>query len=175
MSFSKIKSDLCLCHICIINTNTDSKPNWPGISLHLPGNNLENTWNFVSPEKWEPWNSWEVQWRNREHGVSHITTLPPTKHIRQTSRTLPISLFRSSKSLSICSTYLKVHEIYVFCSEEWRKLLQLLLLTCELRISAFLHRRELVTTRENSRDFLLRRHEGSHSHWHLPNKTMFWL
>ncbi len=26
-----------ICHICIINTNTDSKPNWPGISLHLPG------------------------------------------------------------------------------------------------------------------------------------------
>ncbi len=36
------KSDLRLCHICIINTNTDSKPNWSGISLHLPGNNLEN-------------------------------------------------------------------------------------------------------------------------------------
>ncbi len=32
----------------------DSKPNWPGISLYLPGNNLENTWNCVSPEKWEP-------------------------------------------------------------------------------------------------------------------------
>ncbi len=43
-------SDLRLCHIWIINTNTDSKPNWPGISLHLPENNLENTWNFVSPE-----------------------------------------------------------------------------------------------------------------------------
>ncbi len=32
-----------------------SKPNWPGISLFLSGNNPENTWNFVSPEKWEPW------------------------------------------------------------------------------------------------------------------------
>ncbi len=35
--------------------NTGSKPNWPWISLLLPGNNMENTWNFVSQEKWEPW------------------------------------------------------------------------------------------------------------------------
>ncbi len=35
--------DLLLCHIYIINTNTDSKPNWTWISLLLPGNNLENT------------------------------------------------------------------------------------------------------------------------------------
>ncbi len=33
----------------------DSKPNSSGISLLLPGYNQENTWNFVSPEKWEPW------------------------------------------------------------------------------------------------------------------------
>ncbi len=46
--------DLLLCHIYIINTNTDSKPKWPWISLLLPGNNLENTWNVVSEEKWEP-------------------------------------------------------------------------------------------------------------------------
>ncbi len=52
--YTYTNSDLRLCHICIINTNTDSKPNWPCISLHLPGNNLENTWNFLSPEKWEP-------------------------------------------------------------------------------------------------------------------------
>ncbi len=36
----------------------DSKLNWPGISLLLPGNNLENTWNFMSPEKWEPCDSY---------------------------------------------------------------------------------------------------------------------
>ncbi len=47
--------DLLLCNIYIINSNTDSKPNWAWISLLLPGNNLENTWNFVSQEKWEPW------------------------------------------------------------------------------------------------------------------------
>ncbi len=47
-------------HICIINTNIASKPNWPGISLHLPGNNLESTWNFVSPEKWEPCLIWKI-------------------------------------------------------------------------------------------------------------------
>ncbi len=47
-------SDSLLCYIYIINSNTDSKPNWPWISLLLPGNNLENTWNFVSQEKWEP-------------------------------------------------------------------------------------------------------------------------
>ncbi len=41
--------------IYIINTNTDSKLEWPGNSLLLPGNKMENMWNFVSPEKWEPW------------------------------------------------------------------------------------------------------------------------
>ncbi len=54
----KKNPDLHLCHIYIINKNTDSKPNWQWISLllpYLPGNNLENTRNFVSPEKWEPW------------------------------------------------------------------------------------------------------------------------
>ncbi len=50
----KNNSDLLLCHIYIININTDSKPNCHWISLLLPGNNLENTWNFVSQEKWEP-------------------------------------------------------------------------------------------------------------------------
>ncbi len=52
----KNNSDLLRCHIYIINlnTNTDSKPKLPWISLFLPGNNLENTWNFVSQEKWEP-------------------------------------------------------------------------------------------------------------------------
>ncbi len=34
----------------------DLKPNWPEISLLLPGKNLDNSWNFVSPEKWETWN-----------------------------------------------------------------------------------------------------------------------
>ncbi len=29
--------------------------------LFLPGNNLEITWNFMSPEKWEPW---------KLHGIS---------------------------------------------------------------------------------------------------------
>ncbi len=42
----KKSSDLHFCDIYIINTNTVSKPNWPGMSLVLPGN-------FVSPEKWE--------------------------------------------------------------------------------------------------------------------------
>ncbi len=49
----KIDSGLLLYHICIINTNTDLKPNWLWIPLLLPGNNMENTWNFVWPEKWE--------------------------------------------------------------------------------------------------------------------------
>ncbi len=47
----KYNSDLLLFHTYIINTNTDSKPKWPWISLLLPGNNLENTWHFVSQEK----------------------------------------------------------------------------------------------------------------------------
>ncbi len=32
----------------------DSKSNWPGILLLLPGNNLENTWKFVLLEKCKP-------------------------------------------------------------------------------------------------------------------------
>ncbi len=35
------QDDLLLCHIYIINTNTDSKPNWPWISLLLPGKYME--------------------------------------------------------------------------------------------------------------------------------------
>ncbi len=46
----KNNSDLLYLHYQL----TDSKSNWPWISLFLPGNNLENTWNFVSQEKWEP-------------------------------------------------------------------------------------------------------------------------
>ncbi len=38
--FSKKKSDLLLCHIYIINTYTDSKPNWPGFDCFY----LEVTW-----------------------------------------------------------------------------------------------------------------------------------
>ncbi len=48
----KNNSDL-ICHIYIINTNTDSKTNWPLISLLFPGNNLENIWNIVWQEKCE--------------------------------------------------------------------------------------------------------------------------
>ncbi len=55
MSFTKIILIYFFCHIYIINRNTDLKSNWPWISLLLPGNNLENIWNFVSQEKWEPW------------------------------------------------------------------------------------------------------------------------
>ncbi len=39
-----------LCHIYICH----SEPNWPGIIFLLHENNMEDTWNFVSPEKWEP-------------------------------------------------------------------------------------------------------------------------
>ncbi len=42
----KNSSDLLLCHIYIINTNTDSKPNWPWISLLLLGNNVEKNMEF---------------------------------------------------------------------------------------------------------------------------------
>ncbi len=51
------------CHLLLLawkmpgvckHKHCDFKPNWPGISLLLPENNLENTWNFVSWEKCEP-------------------------------------------------------------------------------------------------------------------------
>ncbi len=41
MTFPPKKSYLRLCHIFIINPNTASKPNLPGISLHLPGKYME--------------------------------------------------------------------------------------------------------------------------------------
>ncbi len=48
-----------------------------------------------------------------------------------------------------------MHEVYVFCDEQGRKLERQLLFCFELDVSAILHRREIVTARENSRDFLL--------------------
>ncbi len=68
-----------------------------------------------------------------------------------------------------------MHEVYVFCGEQGRKLELQLLLCFELDVSTHLHRCEIVTTRENSRDFLLRQCRGRHSHQHLPNKTIFLL
>ncbi len=54
MSFTKNIIYIFVICIYIININTYSEPNCPTISLLLPGNNLENTQTFVSPEKWEP-------------------------------------------------------------------------------------------------------------------------
>ncbi len=48
-----------------------------------------------------------------------------------------------------------MHEVYVFYGEQGRKLERQLLFCFELDISALLRRREIVTVRENSRDFLL--------------------
>ncbi len=49
-----------LIYIFVISILTQT--HWPGILLLLPGNNLENTWNFVSLEKWEPCFSSFVYW-----------------------------------------------------------------------------------------------------------------
>ncbi len=51
MSFYKENSDLHLCHIYIININIVI---WSQIDLGFHCFYLGNTWNFVSPEKWEP-------------------------------------------------------------------------------------------------------------------------
>ncbi len=57
LSFTKEKIYILhLCHIFNINIHiVISNQDWPGISLIIPGNNLENAWNILSPEKWEPW------------------------------------------------------------------------------------------------------------------------
>ncbi len=56
--FSKCYLQINFIYIFVISTLSTQtlsfKTNLKGISLFLPGNNLENTWNFVSPEKWEP-------------------------------------------------------------------------------------------------------------------------
>ncbi len=71
--------------------------------------------------------------------------------------------------------YFKMHEVYVFCSKQGQKLEHQLLFCFELDVSALLRRCEIVTARENSRDFHLGRRGGWHSRWHLSNKTMFLL
>ncbi len=53
-----------------------------------------------------------------------------------------------------------MHEVYVFCGEQGRKLGRQLLFCFEPDVSSLLHRREIVTARENSRDFLLKRRGG---------------
>ncbi len=68
-----------------------------------------------------------------------------------------------------------MHEVYVFCGEQGRKLESQLLFDFELDVSALLHRREIVTARENSRDFHLGQRGRRHSRRHLSNKTMFLL
>ncbi len=66
--------------------------------------------------------------------------------------------------------YFKMHEVYVFCGEQGRKLERQLLFCFELDVSALLCRREIVTAHENSSwDDV----EGRYSRWHLSNKTMF--
>ncbi len=71
--------------------------------------------------------------------------------------------------------YFIMHEVYVFCSEQGRKLERQLLFCFELDVSALLRRCKIVTVRENSRDLYLGRSGGRHSCWHLSNKTMFLL
>ncbi len=60
----------------------------------------------------------------------------------------------------------------ILCLSRW-SVLKTWLLTSEQHISTLLHRCEIATMHENSRGFLLRRCWGSHSHRHLPNKTVF--
>ncbi len=71
--------------------------------------------------------------------------------------------------------YFKMHEVYVFCGEQGWKLERQLLFCFEHDVSALLRMRKIVTTCENSRDFLLGRRGGRHSRRHLSNKTMFLL
>ncbi len=53
MTFSK-KVFTSLSYLHYQHKQNDSKPKSPVISLFLPGNNLENTWYFMSPEKLDP-------------------------------------------------------------------------------------------------------------------------
>ncbi len=68
-----------------------------------------------------------------------------------------------------------MHKVYVFCGEQGRKLERQLLFCFELDVSALLRRHEIVTARDNSKDFHLGQRVGTHSRRHLSNKTMFLL
>ncbi len=71
--------------------------------------------------------------------------------------------------------YFKMHEVYVFCGQQGRKLERQQLFCFELDVSTLLRRHEIVTAHENSREFHLGRHGGRHSCRDLSNKTMFLL
>ncbi len=68
----------------------------------------------------------------------------------------PLLSIRYSFIYIFSPKYFKMHEVYVFCSEQGRKLECQLLFCSELDASALLQWCEIVTMHENSRDFLLR-------------------
>ncbi len=76
--------------------------------------------------------------------------------------------------LSIRYSFWYIFSPKYFKMQGW-KLERQLLFCFELDASALLCRRQIVTMRKNSRDFLLRQRGGSHSRLHLPNKIKFLL
>ncbi len=87
----------------------------------------------------------------------------------------PLLSIRYSFRYIFSPKYFKMHEVYVFCSEQGQKLERQLLFCFELDVSAPLWRRKIVTACENSIDFHLGQRGGRHSRCHLSNKTMFLL
>ncbi len=75
----------------------------------------------------------------------------------------PLLSIRYSFRYILSPKYFKMHEVYVFCGEQGRKLERQLLFCFELDISALLRRCEIGTARENSRDFHLGRCGGRRS------------
>ncbi len=67
-----------------------------------------------------------------------------------------------------------MHEVYVFCGEQGRKLEGQLLFCFELDVSA-LFVQAWDCHRENSREFHFGRRGGRHSRRHVSNKTMLLL
>ncbi len=115
-----------------------------------------------------------------KHNLSFIT--PPNY---ASAPVLSLSLYQSTGINIRTGMFSRYSFRYVFdkkhsknarnlCLLQWT-VLNTSLLTCKLRASAHLRRCEIVTMRQNSRYFLLRRHWESHSHRHLLNKTMFLL
>ncbi len=68
---------------------------------------------------------------------------------------LPLLFIRYSFQYIFNPKYFKMNEVYVFCSEQGRKLERQRLFCFELDVSALLRRREIVMVHKNSKDFHL--------------------
>ncbi len=91
-------------------------------------------------------------------GVAQLGLYTATQLYRNTGlgasiseQVFPLLSIRYSFQYIFSPKYFKMHEVYVFCGEQGRKLERQLLFCFELDVSALLHRGKIVTEREFKR------------------------